>query len=61
MGKLTTCIKNLLSKTVLEAGHIEQGVVEWKSTLGLTGTEDGEPVASPPSAVPRLFMSNELE
>lgn len=44
----------------MEAGEIEQGVVEWKSTLGLSGKEDGEPVASPPSVVPRLFMSIEL-
>lgn len=52
--------KNHLSKTVLEAGEIEQGVAEWKSSIGLTDKEDGEHVAAPPSIVPRLFMSNEI-
>lgn len=48
-------------KRVMEKGFIEVGVVEWKTTEGMTHETDGHVVAGPAAGVPRLFMGAQEE
>lgn len=50
-----------VSKRVMERGYIEVGVVDWKTTEGMTHTTDGQAVAGPSAGIPRLFMGAQDE
>lgn len=41
-------------KRVMERGYIEVGMVDWKTTEGMTYKTDGNAVAGPAAGIPRL-------
>lgn len=53
--------RNNVYKRARSEGFIQQGVVDWKSTTGLTFTQDGNVVEGPPRMVPKLFMGMDSE